>query len=430
MKVTVKSGDLVRIETQDETYDGLIIPRPDIIKGDFVVLKLDNGYNIGIEQKKIKSVKVLEKRASRQQRKKKAPKNPKLPAVTILSIGGTISSKVDYTTGGVYAQYDADDFVEMLPELASIANIQAKPVMQVMSEDMTPTHWKRLAKEVEKELNTGVAGVVITQGTDTLHYTSAALSLMLGKLSKPVVLTASQRSIDRGSSDAFMNLICAVKAAAEFDGAEVMTCMHATSSDDFCYLIRGTKVRKMHTSRRDAFRPINDSPIAKIFPDKIETIQTDYVKRSNVKIVAKPTFSDGVALINVYPGMDPGIIDYHIKKGYRGMIIGATALGHVATEGSKSLLPSLKKAVDKGVTVVIATQTVYGRVHPYVYTNLRKLSIMAGCTFVEDMLAETAYVKLGWVLSQTKNASKAKELMLTNIAGEMTTRSSYESYLM
>ena len=272
VNVNAKSGDNVKVITEDEQYEGVVIPRPELLGDDFLVLKLDSGYNIGIEAKKIKKVETLKKgKDVKKVIRKKLKHNKNLPTVSILSFGGTIASKVDYKTGGVHADYTAEDFVEMMPHLEKVANLRARKVMGVMSEDMSPEDWKVMAREIGKELKDDkVDGVVVSQGTDTLHYSSAAMSFFLQDVGKPVVLTASQKSIDRGSSDAFMNLLCAVKAAAEFDGAGIFTCLHGTTNDDYCILIRGTKVRKMHTSRRDAFQAINDEPIALVNLKKIK----------------------------------------------------------------------------------------------------------------------------------------------------------------
>ncbi len=420
-----KTGDKVKVLTEKEEFVGILMPRPDILDKDITVVKLDNGYNIGINNKKIKNVELIKPYSPKKPKKEKIKPKDYLPNITIISTGGTISSKVDYRTGGVYADYTAEDFISMMPELASIANLKAKKIMSVMSEDMTSKDWIKIAKEAEKELNSGADGVVITQGTDTLHFSTAAVSFLLKDLNKPVIFTAAQRSIDRGSSDAYMNLFCAITAAAKFDAAEVMCCMHATTSDDYCYLIKGTKVRKMHTSRRDAFRPINDLPIAKISENgDIEIINGNYKKKTEkeTKVKAATKFEEKIALVYVYPGADPEIIDHYIKKGYKGIVIGATALGHTP----KNFLKHIEKAVKKDIPVVIATQTLYGRVHPLVYARLRQLSIKLKCIFAEDMLPETAYVKLGYVLA---NYKKVKEKMLENIAGEITKRSNEKTFL-
>ena len=273
-------GDNVKIITKDEEFEGILMPRPEILDKDITVVKLDSGYNIGINNKKIKDIKLVKKYSPKKEVKTKLKPKKDLPNVTVLSTGGTISSKVDYKTGGTSAEYTAEDFVEMIPELADIANLKAKKIMGGMTEDFTSKDWILMAKEIVKEANSSTDGIVLTMGTDTLHYIAAALSFILTDFSKPIIITASQRSIDRGSSDAFMNLLCAVKAAAEFDGAGVFTCLHGTTNDDYCLLIRGTKVRKMHTSRRDTFRPVNEMPIAKVDPKKsIEVLNKNYKLR-------------------------------------------------------------------------------------------------------------------------------------------------------
>lgn len=418
-----KSGDKVIVKTEDALVEGILMPRPKILEADVTVIKLDNGYNIGIDNSKIKEIRLKEAYVQKKADMRKLDVRADLPTVSIISCGGTISSRVDYRSGGVSADYSAEDFVAMLPELQDAANIVAHPLMNIMSEDMGWQEWKKMAKAAAKELNLGASGVVLTQGTDTLHFSSAALSFMLHNVTKPVVFTASQRSIDRGSSDAYQNLMCAVQTAARSDIAGVMTCLHGTTNDDFCLLINGTKVRKMHTSRRDAFRPVNALPLAKVFEDgRFEVINDGYRKRSEGKAEVDDKFDENVAMVYVYPGMDPGVIDYHIDSGTKGLVIAATALGHVPTESKKSLLPCIKRAIDKGIPVVIASQTLYGHVHPLVYANLRALSIKLGCIFAQDMLPEVAYIKLGWILGHTLDMQEIKERMLHNYVGELNPR--------
>ncbi len=426
-------GDTVKVHTKEQVYEGTMLPRPDIFDDGYTIIKLGNGYNIGIENKKITKIEVAKKYEKKKAEKKKDSEiNKSLPTVSILSFGGTISSKIDYKTGGVYAGYTAEDFVAMLPELENAANLRAEKVMSIMSEDLAPEDWQLMAKRIAKELNDEeVDGVVVTQGTDTLHFSTAAMSFFLKNLNKPVVFTAAQRSIDRGSSDAFFNLLCAVNAAAKFDGAAVVTCMHGTSDDKYCILNRGSRVRKMHTSRRDAFRPINELPLAKITEDgKIEILNNNYEKRNNQKVSVYGNFESKTALVYVYPGIDAEIFDVYIKKKYKGIVIAGTGLGHVPTFNPKhSLIKKIKELIDDGVAIVIAPQTIYGRVHPYVYSPLRKLSIELQCIFVEDMLPEVAYIKLGWVLGHTNKLDEIKKMMLTNYTGEITERSDAGSFL-
>lgn len=420
-----KAGDRVKVITEEEEIEGILMPRPELLEEGITVVKLDSGYNIGIKDKKIKNIEVIEKYEPKETKKPELPFNKKLPTVSVLSTGGTISSKIDYKTGGVKADYTAEDFVQMMPEIAEVANLKAKKVMAAMSEDFTHKDWSQMAKEVVKEIE-NVDGIVLTMGTDTLHIAAAALGFFLKDLNKPVVITASQRSIDRGSSDAFMNLICAVTAAAKSDIAEVTTCLHGTTNDDYCILNRGTKVRKMHTSRRDAFRPINELPLAKVYPEgKIEVLNDNYRKKGEGKTVVDDKFEEKIAIIQIFPGMDGEVIDFFVNRGYKGIVLAATALGHVP----QSIFPNIEKAMKKNIPVIIASQTLYGRVHPLVYSALRNLSITLKCIFVEDMLPETAYVKLGWVLGHTTKLEEVKEMMLKNVAGEINDRHMPDSFL-
>jgi len=422
-------GDKIKVLTDSKEHIGTSLPRPEILDENILVLKLENGYNIGIDKKNIKSVELIEKYKRKQDKKEHVSEKKGLAKVSIVSTGGTISSKVDYKTGGTVADYTADDFLKMIPEMGNIANIKAVKSMNSMSEDMNDDEWKKIAKDIEKELS-HADGIVVTCGTDTLHYISAVLSFFFYDVKKPIMITAAQRSIDRGSSDAFMNLGCAVNAAANFNGAGVYVCMHGTSNDDYCYLIKGTKVRKMHTSRRDAFRPINSRPVAKAYLDKIDIIDNDFSKKD---IRAKNSnhihFDNKVGLLQIHPLIDPKIIDFFIKEDYKGLVLSATALGHVPTNGKNDMIKYLRKAKDKGIEIAIASQTLYGSTHPYVYTNLRKLSIDLDVIYAKDMTPETTLVKLGWILGKTKDNKKIREMFETNYAYEYNGNLSEDEFL-
>ncbi len=427
MTSTPKPGDRVKVHTKEETIEGIFLPRSEMLDKrsgkETLVLKLDNGYNIGIFKERIEGMDVVERHKPSEKKSFAKKKGKNLPKVLIISCGGTISSKVDYLTGGVYSDYDAGDFVEMMPSIEKMADIDTKTLMNKMSEDFLPEDWKTMAREVYNNYD-DYDGFVITQGTDTLHYSSASLSFFLRNIGKPVVFTAAQRSIDRGSSDAFMNLECAVRTAAYADLSGVFVCMHATVNDDFCYIHKGTKVRKMHSLRRDAFRTINGTPVASVHysgedAGKIEMMSSaERRKREKHPVKISDGFEEKIAIINVYPGMDPGIIDYHLGKGCKGFVISGTALGHVSLEGKKSLKKQLLSLKKEGIPVVMTTQSIYGRVDPLVYSPLRFLSIEANVIFAEDMLTEVAYVKLGWLLSKKKKYEEIREDFMENFAGE------------
>ncbi len=428
-------ADRIKVTKDGKIFEGLLMPRPDTGDPDSVIIKLDSGYNMGI---KLRAGVAIEKSTA------KTPKgmveeeryelgrtgkellsvrfNPRKPRISMIVTGGTISSRIDYKTGGVTAVTEPRELLHNVPELADVVNISRmiKPFI-IMSESMDHTHWQRIARECARELNRkDTKGVIVTHGTDTMHFTAAALSFFLRGLNKPVVLTGAQRSSDRGSSDAGMNLICSSHTAVS-DIAEVGLCMHGYVSDDYCIFSRGTKVRKMHTSRRDAFRPVNEPPIAKVFPDGRMEIMNSYRKRGKERVKTDTRFEPRVSMLQTYPGSDPEIMDYMIRRGCRGFVIQATGLGQVPVK-RKSWLPHIRRAVDSGIPVFLAPETIYGRLNCNVYSEGRVV-VKAGAVPLEDMLPETAYVKLGWVLGHTKSLSKAGEMMLRNYAGEITERS-------
>jgi glutamyl-tRNA(Gln) amidotransferase subunit D len=410
----MQPGDRVQATHKGNKYTGILMPSTE--RG-LTILKLDNGYNIGLKGAKIKKIGAT-KALKAPTFKAKAKKS--LPTILIITTGGTITSRVDYRTGAVHALSKPEELLASVPELSKIANLKVLNPFNVMSEDMTSKEWIKIAQLVAKDKS---KGVIITHGTDTLHFTSAALSFFLKDLNKPVALVGGQRSSDRGSFDGAQNLICAAYYCLS-NIAEVAVVMHGTTEDDSCIAIRGTKVRKMHTSRRDAFRPINDLPIAQIWPNgKIKSLQT-YNRRSKSKLKLDAKFQDKVALVKFSPNLDSGIIDYYVKKKYKGIILEGTGLGHIAIQGKNSWLKSIKKATKK-MFIGMTSQTLYGRTDPFVYSNMRILQD-AGVVYLQDMLPETAYIKLSYVLAKTK---KPKELMLTNLAGEINKRIQKKAYL-
>ena len=397
-------GDEVEVRRSGKRYRGTFVTED----GGIVVLKLPSGYNIGV---KPDGVKVISKRVPE---KRSEVRRGSGPPIGLVAAGGTILSRVDYRTGGVYALETPEEIVENVPELRDFSLRFFKP-FEKMSEDMDWEDWKELALSVESALRDS-EGVVVFHGTDTMGYSSAALSFMFTSLSKPVVFVGSQRSSDRPSSDAFLNILCAVRAALH-DMAEVCVCMHGSLSDDFCFLHRGTRVRKMHSSRRDAFVSVNSGPLAKIWADgRLEELSD--IRRRGGRTVLDTRFDDRVSLIKVHPGSDPSILELLDSSGF---VLEGTGLGHLPVSARKSWIPVVKRVAEEK-PVVITTQTIFGRVHTAVYSNLRVL-YRTGVIPGFDMFPETAFVKLGCVLGRTKDPEKVREMMTKNLAGEISRRS-------
>ena len=364
-------GDIIKVTSKSKTYEGILIPRSELGESTVVIVKMKSGYNIGIRVTSEVNIEKVGKGAKPAFASPPLPKqNSDLPHVVIMSTGGTIASRVDYRTGAVRSAISASDLYGVVPELSDLAKVDTEIVFSLYSENITQKHWTELAQTVAKRIESGVDGMVIAHGTDTMAYTSAALSFALQNLPVPVVVVGAQRSSDRPSSDAATNLIGAVKAAGEGPFAEVGLAMHETISDIAIVVHRGTKVRKCHTSRRDTFKSINGFPIAKVKDQKVTMLTNQYQRREpSKKLVLKPVFSEKVALVKFYPGLDSGIIDYYVSKGIKGILLEGSGLGHV----SKFCFASIKDAVAKDVVVALASQCIWGRVNMNVYDRKRPL---------------------------------------------------------
>ncbi len=412
-------GDKVKI-IADKEYSGIFFESYD---PKIILLKLESGYNIGIEKSKIKSIKILEKAKQKPEiNKKKTKENPNLKKIIILHTGGTIASKVDYQSGGVVAKFSAEDLIGMIPEIADIANIETELIANMMSEDMMFSDYQKIINSIKKHEHK-CDGIIIGHGTDTLAYTAAALSFALEGINIPIILVGSQRSSDRGSTDANFNLISAAKFIAKSDFIGVGICMHNSSNDNICAILPATKTRKMHTSRRDAFKAINDSPIALVNPQNSEiTFMKKYEhKQGHGNARFKDKFNEEVGILKTHPNMKNSLFEFY-SKNYKAIIIETTGLGHMPTNLGKNLknYEIIKKFIKNGGIVAITSQCIYGRVNSNVYTNLRRLSEI-GCIFCGDMLSETAFIKLSWLLGNYKK-EEVKVLLTKNLRGELNER--------
>ncbi len=408
-------GDSLRVRARGETYEGVLMPHTSFSGEDILTVKLGNGYNIGIAAEDVERVEVTAKHAAHKlDRKLPAPSKEK-PTLAVLGTGGTIASYVDYRTGAVHPAVTAEELVFSVPELLEVANIRAKVVYSIYSEDMKPENWQHLAREAAAELNRGATGVLIPHGTDTLHFTTAALSFMLRDLTGPVVVVGSQRSSDRPSSDAASNLLCGARVATA-DLGEVVAVMHASTSDAYDWIHRGTKVRKMHSSRRDAFRSMNATPLGKVTPEGPVELTEPVQPRSKGPVQVDDKLDLDVALVHFYPGMKPAGLENCLREAH-GVVLAGTGLGHTAHD----LIPAIHRATRDGIPIVMTTQTLQGRVAMRVYDTGRDL-IKAGVLSGEDMLPEVAYVKLMWVLGHTREPKDIAKAMSTNVAGEINPR--------
>jgi len=414
------------VETTRGTFTGSVLPRSENDDDQHIVLKIPTGYNVGIDIKTITSMKETGyKKANYKIPEKQFPVTEGLPYVKLFGTGGTIASRLDYRTGAVIPAFSPGELYGAVPELADICNLDTEKVFAVFSENMGPEQYKKLAVAIGKEIENGIDGIVIGHGTDTLHHTGAALTFMVQNSPVPIILVGSQRSSDRPSSDAALNLMHAMKAAGHSDIAEVLVCMFGPTSDEYGLLHKGTRVRKMHSSYRSTFRTIGDTPVARISRKEIMPIHKEYNhRRKDRNVTIKPYFSDKVTMLYYYPGMRPDTLDALVDAGYKGVIIVGTGLGHV----NKELYPAIERAHAKGVHMFMTLQTIWGYVHMFVYDTGRDM-MAKGIIPAGNMLPEVAWVKLSWILGQTEDPEEVKEMMLTPINDEITAREPYNGYL-
>lgn len=433
--MTHKPGDKVELETTDGNFTGIVMPNE---TASILFIKLSNGYNIGIEKKKIKQIDVIEEfKENKKENKLEIKEDKKLPTISILHTGGTIASMVDYRTGGVISKFNPEQLLAMFPEINQIANIKSRQIFQMFSEDMEPVHWSLIAKAVFEETEKGVDGIIITHGTDTLMYSSAALSFMVQNSPIPILYVAAQRSSDRASSDAGQNIISACRFIANTDFAGVGVCMHKNESDGFCLIHSGVKVKKLHTSRRDTFRSINVEPIAEVdyLSGKINYFKNDYTKKDkNEKLILNNKLESKVAIIKIRPGFDYKEFEFYEKNGYRGLILEGTGLGNAPvnvldeyTKHHAQFLETLRR-LSKKMVIVMTSQAFYGMLNMKVYSSGRDL-LDAGVISGHDMLTEVAYAKLMWVLGHEKDINVVKKEMQTNIVGEINDRIESNTFL-
>lgn len=416
----------VEIESTRGEFTGIILPRSETADDKHIVLKLRNGYNVGLDVETISAVREIgRKEAHYKIPEKEFPYDPKKPNVKLLGTGGTIASRLDYRTGAVIPAFSPGELYGSVPELADICNLETEKLYGVFSENMGPEQWIGTAEAIGREISNGIDGIVIGHGTDTMHHTAAILSFMVQDPPVPIVMVGSQRSSDRPSSDAAINLINATRTAAEGNIAEVMVCMFGPTSDVYGLLHRGTRVRKMHSSYRSTFRTIGDIPLATVDRHHFHHLRQDYKRRRTDRDVTINTaFDDRVSIVYYYPNMKPDIIESLIDNGYKGIVIAGTGLGHV----NKPLYPALRRACDAGIHVYMTVQTLWGYVQMYVYDTGRDIMDL-GVIPASNMLPEVAYVKLGWALGQSHDRDEVKKIMLTSVAGEITEREPHNGYL-
>ncbi len=441
-KFKVSVGDEVKIVTKKAEFFGIILPRYETFSDKYIVLKLKSGYNIGIEIENI--IEIINKNVDQLSKKPIAKSGPSdnaspanddnnnhhnlfdkmngsklLPKILLISTGGTIASKIDYRTGGVTSLLTASELYSAFPELSDYGYIYPEFLFNEYSENMNPNHWSALADRISYAINNEhYDGIIVSHGTDTMHYTSSALSFALQNISIPVVLVGSQRSSDRPSSDAFSNLVGAIRFIKDARYSGIFVCMHHNTSDEVIACHLGTRVRKNHTSKRDAFRSLDGMPFALIENSDIKynKLLDKGIERANISknFTSKTAFSDKVFLLKFYPGFSSSFLENFLQMDYKVIILEGTGLGHV----SKDCFPILEKLINLGIFVFMTSQCIFGTVQMTVYDTGRDL-LGLGVIPLSNMSSETAVVKAMWALGNNTDAEDFVRIMKTDYSNEI-----------
>ncbi|MCK4756934.1 MAG: Glu-tRNA(Gln) amidotransferase subunit GatD [Thermoplasmata archaeon] len=426
VKEGLRTWSVVRVTKKDGShYEGVLLPRSVHTSDDYISIKVDTGYNIGIRVPDDAEIIEIGYRAGDYKIPEKVvEKNPDLPNVTLLGTGGTVASRLDYRTGAVLPAFEPSELFSAVPELIDICNLTPKTLYKILSENFCAEYWIKTAEAVAKEINDGADGVIIGHGTDTMSYTGSALSFFFRNLPIPVVIVGSQRSSDRPSSDGPINMMNASTLAAYGDLAEVVVVMHGTTSDNYDLIHRATRVRKMHSARRDTFRTVGDTPLGKIKDREITFFKDDRKRRGPKEdFVLDTKIDERVTMLYFYPGMESDAMEAVIDKGYHGIVIIGTGLGHVG----KPMYEALDRAHEEEIPVVIVVQPLFGFTHLRVYETGRDM-LARGVIEGKNMLPEAALPKLMWALGHTRDVEEVRKIMQTNIAGEITTREMYSGF--
>jgi glutamyl-tRNA(Gln) amidotransferase subunit D len=427
VKDGIRTWSKVCITKGHATYEGVLLPRSQHTADAYVTLKVDTGYNLGVlvdENTRIEEIGY--KKGHYQLPSVDVSFKKELPNVTLLGTGGTVASRLDYRTGAVLPAFTPEELFSAVPELTSAVNLTPKTLYQILSENFRPEYWVKTAEAIGKEIESGAGGVIIGHGTDTMCTTGAALAYFLRNLPVPVVLVGSQRSSDRPSSDGPRNILYAAKLAGYENFAEVVVCMHGGTSDSYNLIHRATRCRKMHSSRRDTFRTLDDVPLGKISESGVTWFKRDVRSRSAKEDFYVDTKIDTrVGMLYSYPGMNTDILDSMVDKGYHGIVIIGTGLGHVGTD----MFPPLERCQEEEIPVVLVVEPLFGYIHLRVYETGRDM-LARGVIEGGNMLPSAAYTKLIWVLGHTRNVEEVEKLMQTDLAGEITAREGPRGFLL
>ena len=318
--------------------------------------------------------------------------------ILLIATGGTIASKK--TEEGLAPQITSEELLGYVPEIKEFCNVDTLQLLNIDSTNIQPEYWILMAEAIEKNYEK-YDGFVISHGTDTMSYTSAALSYFIQNLDKPVIVTGAQKPINVDITDAKKNLLDSFRFAAEKDVCGVYLVFDGKA-------IVGTRARKVKSKSYSAFESINFPVAARIDDNRI----TRYIRNEGVKFY-KNIFPS-IFLLKLVPGMEPDVLDY-IGEKYEGVVIESYGVGGIPFLDKRNFLEKLDSLTENGKIIVIATQVMFEGSDMGIYEvgikALNKLNVLQAY----DMTIEAVITKLMWIMAQTKDFNEVKKLFYTRI---------------
>ena len=322
-----------------------------------------------------------------------------MATVLVLHTGGTLGMKGTPLEPGAYASH----LEEQVPELSRIADLDTRIVCNLDSSDMTPHQWSELAQIVAEE-RARFDGFVVIHGTDTMAYSSSALSFALSGLDRPVVFTGAQRPLAALRSDARRNLADAVEVATK-DIPEVTICFDGM-------LLRACRATKANARDYRAFDSPGTAPLARL---GVDVQLSSGIRRPTTEFAPDARFDDRVGVLQTWPGIRPHLLDAYVEAGIRGVVLAAYGVGTVPTSVGP-LAPAVRRAVDAGVDVLVVTQST-GDVDLRMYKNSIPLA-EAGAIEGGRMRIEAAVAKLSHAMACFDDSDARRRYLLRDVAGE------------
>lgn len=321
--------------------------------------------------------------------------------ILMIATGGTIASRAG--NQGLEPNIDPLGLLEYVPEIKKICDVDSVQPFNIDSTNVTPEHWVLLAKTLQENYDQ-YDGFVICHGTDTMAYTASALSYMVRSSPKPIVLTGSQKPIDKEDTDARINLRDSFLYAASNEASDVVIVFQGK-------VIAGTRAKKIRTKSFNAFDSVDFPELARIRDGKI--IRYIVTKKS-----AAPVFSTvlnrKVGLINLTPGMDSAILDEYFKHN-DAVVLSGYGTGGIPEGGYYGFYDVIEKWQDKGKTLVVTTQVQSEGSDMSIYRVGRGFKERFSILESYDMTYESILTKLMWILGQTNEPKEIRKLFYESI---------------